>query len=112
MTTETPQQAIGRLRGEIRRYLCNEVPLQVLEATLRGVGLNIELTPDGYRFRVPCSKTLNPAQEESVMALPKLYAVDPPQRLPDAILVAGCDVECLPGILTELSSVGLIFHSA
>ena len=102
-------QAIGRLRGEIRRYLCKEIPAAALQAVLTELGLDITLTPPQYLFRVPCPATLTPAQEESCAGLPKLYAVDPPQRTPAALVITGGDVECLPGILTELAGVGLLF---
>lgn len=99
-------QAIGRLRKEIRQYLCKEIPAAALQAALTELGLDIALTPPQYVFRVPCPPALTPAQEESVAGLPKLYAVDPPQRAPDTLVITGGDVECLPGILTELASVG------
>lgn len=102
-------QAIGRLRGEIRRYLCKQIPVEALQAVMTDLGLAITLTPPQYTFRVPCPPALTPAQEESCAGLPKLYAVDPPQRTPEALVITGADVECLPGILTELASVGLVF---
>lgn len=104
-------QAIGRLRAEIRRYLCKEIPAGALQAVMTELGLAITLTPPQYVFRVACPPVLTPAQEESCAGLPKLYAVDPPQREPAALVITGSDVECLPGILTELSSVGLVFAS-
>lgn len=111
MTDPRGTQAIGRLRQEIRRYLCKEVPAQGLQAVLVEVGLDITLTPPHYVFRVPCPAAFTPAQEESIAGLPTLYAVDPPQRTPDTLVITGGDVECLPGILTELAGVGLVFAS-
>lgn len=104
-------QAIARLRREIRRYLCKEMPAAGLQTVLTELGLDIRLTPPQYVFRVPCPAALTPAQEESCAGLPKLYAVDPPERTPEALVITGGDVECLPGILTELASVGLVFNS-
>ena len=104
-------QAIGRLRVEIRRYLCKETTAVALQVVMTEMGLAITLTPPHYIFRVPIPATPTPAQEESFAGLPKLYAVDPPQREPDRLIITGGDVECLPGILTELASVGLAFAS-
>jgi len=113
MAADDPRgtQAITRLRKEIRRYLCKEVPAEGLQTVLAELGLDIVYTPPQYVFRVPCPAALTPAQEESCAGLPKLYAVDPPQRTPAALVITGGDVECLPGILTELASVGLLFHT-
>lgn len=112
-TGESPRdaatQAIGRLRTQIRRYLCRQAAPEALAELFRELRLAIELTPHGYTFRVPLPPApLTPAQEESVAGLPALYAVEPPQRTPEAIVLTGSDVECLPGILTELTGVGLL----
>ncbi len=111
------QEVIGQLRGEIRKFVCRQMTAEHLGQLFQGAGLDIQLTPQGYQFRVPmpgpagaATPPLTPTQEESVAGLPKLYAVDPPQRTAEAILITGADVECLPGILTELSSVGLMFQ--
>ena len=111
MTDPRGTQAIGRLRQEIRRYLCKETTAETLQAFLSVLGLDITLTPPQYIFRVPCPAPLTTAQEESCAGLPTLYAVDPPQREPAALVITGGDVECLPGILTELAGVGLAFSS-
>lgn len=105
----TATHAIGRLRGEIRRFLCRQIPQETLAALLRELGLPIELTPTGYVCRVGLPPApLTPAQEESLEGLPRLYAVEPPQRTAEAVVIMGSDVECLPGILTELTGVGLL----
>ena len=110
MSTTDSQQAIGRLRQEIRRYLCKEVGSDVLASAIQGMGLDITLAGQGYTFRVTCPAAMTPVQEESIAGLPKLYAVEPPERRPDGLIITGHDVECLPGILTELASVGLVFQ--
>lgn len=111
--TDDPRgaQAIGRLRQEIRRFLCKEITAGGLQAVMTELGLAITLTPPQYVFRVPIPASPTPAQEESFAGLPKLYAVDPPIRESATLVITGDDVECLPGILTELASVGLVFAS-
>lgn len=107
------QQAIGRLRGEIRRYLCKEVPLERLNLLLRDLGLDITLHPGGeYAWRLPApAGGVTPAQDQALTEMPKAHAVDPPQRLPDAILIRGFDVECLPAMILELHGAGLFTPS-
>ncbi|MBI4314111.1 MAG: hypothetical protein HY594_04770 [Candidatus Omnitrophica bacterium] len=98
-------QAIGRLRGEIRKFLCKEIPLEVLQQKFRESGLDITLAPEGsYAFVVRCpAAQRTPFILEVFSGLPKLYAVDPPTEKQGSYLIVGHDVECLSGILTELT---------
>ncbi len=107
-------QAIGRVRGQIRRFLCKEITDRDLEGLLCADGLEITLRAGGaeYTFRVPSATSLTPGQAQVLAEMPKLHAVDPPQQTPDALLITGFDVECLPAMLTELTGAGWLadFH--
>ncbi len=114
MTEQVVTQAIGRLRGEIRRYLRKELSVEGLAQTFRGAGLEMPLTaPGSYPFRIPYpAAVVSPPLEEAIDALPRLYAVAPAERAAEQLILRGDDVECLPGILTELTGFGLLrdFH--
>ncbi len=101
-------QAIGRVRGQIRRFLCKEITDRDLEGLLRAAGLEITLRASGaeYTFCVPSGAALTPVQEQVLAEMPKLHAVDPPKQTPEALLITGFDVECLPAMLTELTGAG------
>lgn len=107
---DTATQAIGRLRADIRKFLCREIPQDVLQERFRHAGLDIALVGEGsYTFTVPCPVAQRtPVLVEIFSSLPKLYAVDPPTSSDEAYVITGHDVECLAGILTELTGAGLL----
>lgn len=109
MVDQQVTQAIGRLRGEIRRYLCKETGYDTLSRFLRDLGLDIDLRPSGeYTLRLSAPNgTLTPAQDQVLAEMPKVHAVDPPQRTAGAILITGFDVECLPAMMVELTEARL-----
>lgn len=107
---DTATQAIGRVRAEIRQYLCKQRTLKEISNTLQSLGLEISLAAEGvYTFRLPApGPALTQAQQAVVEEMPSLHAVDPPACTPAGITIHGYDLECLPAMLTELTGCGLL----